>query len=103
MSRILSHARLVALLVSAGWRVFPESDGVHAVPHVIVLGTAASVFSSLLPVFSALGVPASRVPDLLRSMHVHAVRVADQIVRARPRLEHSPAFRSFLAASPDPP
>jgi hypothetical protein len=33
---------------------------------------------------------------MLRSLHVHAVRIAAQIVCARRRLEHSPAFRTFL-------
>jgi hypothetical protein len=63
------HAHLVTLLVSAGWRVFPESDSVLAVPHVIVLGTAATVFCFGRPclpcVFPICCVPYMYIPSAL--------------------------------------
>jgi hypothetical protein len=102
-AKLAQHVDLLALLVSAGWCVSPASAGPLASPHVVLLGTSGTIFSGVIPVLSTLGVPPSRVPAVLHSLHVTAVRAADQIVRTRRRLEHSPAFRSFVFSGPDPP
>ena len=95
-------AQPVTLLVSAGWRVFPESVGNLAVQHAILLGTSGTIYSGTAPIHCAICILKPRVPDILHTSHILTVRTADQIFRARRRLEQSPAFRLFVLFPPDP-
>ena len=105
--KLEQHAQLLTLLKAAGWTLFapPSTIAIMSpcpVPHVILLGSFGTVFSSISPVLLELGVSRSAVPVLLRALHVHAVVLAAAIVRARRRLERSPAAFHSSALNPHP-
>lgn len=80
----LQHKTLVAALRAAGWtvtRLGPDDV------HILLLGSCASVFSSIQPALLALGVLPPQLTPLLNSLHIHAVHYASKILRLRRRLE----------------
>jgi hypothetical protein len=78
VAKLDQHVNLLALLVSAGWRVSPASAGPLASPHIVLLGTSGTIFSGGVgscPLCIGCVSPApSRVPAALHSLHVTAVR-----------------------------
>ena len=76
----VQHERLRAQLADAGWDVDPEE-------HVILLGTAGTVYRQSLRALEAVGLQRNDAKALLRKLHIMAITTLRDIVATRRRLE----------------
>ncbi len=68
--------------------------------HIIILGSAGTIYRQAAKVIEHLGVLHTSLTPLLQSLHIHAVHCAHSIVIHRRRLERTPS--EFYSSSKDP-
>ena len=66
-----------------------EQAGFVVEEHIIVLGTAGTVYKHDLKALKALGLTAKHASDLLTKLHIHAINKLQDVVISRRHLEHS--------------
>ena len=88
------HVSLIQALREAGWKI--QQSGTNDV-HILLLGTCATIFDSADKILRNIGIAPAQIPDILRSLHIHAVHYAVSILRLRRELERNP-LELYLAS-----